>query len=190
MSDRTNFLSINKIIIFQMLLLAAGVVAGALGTSSIDESQTSSLQNYFNGFFGGVGPDNNLIFSSIKKCSAVWLLISSAGFMLPGVLITAAVVLRRGFVTGYTAACFCKIYGLKGALACSALLPESLVFLPAIIIFSSFSLKMSLSTHESKKLSLKNYLICCTVFLAIFCIVALLQTYVTTTFMKITSALL
>ncbi|MBP3359447.1 MAG: stage II sporulation protein M [Clostridia bacterium] len=189
MFDNMSYSAVMKAAVIPALFLAAGAVFGSICAGGISGEESAELYGYFSGFFGNVsGADRTVLLSSVRQYGILWLILAVSGCALPGFIPNMLVVSKRGFVTGYTAACFYKIYGYKGAFACISLLPEMLVFLPALIVFSSFSLKMSFLSRENKKNFLKKYILILIIFLSIFCVVSILQSYATTIFMKFISA--
>ena len=191
MSDTGKLTVFSKITLIPLAAILAGVVFGSVGAGRIESADTTELTAYFNNFFGQVPSGNmELFFSSLKKYFVVWVLIFSSGFIIPGSVINIFSVWRRGYIIGYTSGCFCRVYGVKGIIACVGLLPEMLVFIPVLAFFSSISLKMSFFAYENKKLFLKKYLFFSFIFLSVFCVVSCLQTFLTTIFMSIISKLL
>lgn len=189
MFDNMSYSAVRKAAVIPALFLAAGAVFGSICAGRISGEESAELYGYLSGFFGSVsGADSTVLLSSVKQYGILWLILAVSGCALPGVLPNMLVVSKRGFVTGYTAACFYKIYGYNGVFVCMSLLPEMLVFLPALIVFSSFSLKMSFLNRENKRFFFKKYLLILIIFLSIFCAVSILQSYATTIFMKAVSS--
>ena len=171
-----------------LLAILLGSVFGCMGAVEIESAGVKEIEGYFKNFFGQVSVGGtDLFFSSLKKYLVVWALIFLSGFNIVGFLVNTFSICARGYIIGYTSACLCRIYGFKGILACMGLVPEMLVFIPVLVIFSSISLKMSFFAHENKKNFFRKYFIISLIFLSVFCVVSLFQTFLTTTFMTLIS---
>ena len=191
MTETNRFSLVSKITIIPMAAILLGVILGSVSAGKMDITGIKELEGYFDNFFGQVGTgDLNLFLSSFKKYFVVWLLVFSSGLVVPGFLINIFTLCRRGYIIGYTSGCFCRIYGLKGVLACMGLVPEMLIFIPVLAVFSSISLKMSFFAHENKKLFFRKYFLISLIFLSVFCAVSGFQTFLTTTFMSLISRVL
>ncbi len=165
-----------------LIFFTIGIFLGAVYASG---APGEMLSGYFSSFFGSLGkatPDD--IKAVILKNFIIWISIFISASFMPGSLLNVYTVVYRGFVTGYTAACFCVSYGARGMLFCCAMLPEMMLCVPLLVIFSAFSLKMSFSRHEIRKNFLKNFLIISFFSLTIFCVLSLCQAFLTTIFMN------
>lgn len=180
-----DFRPILKFILVSALFLTAGIIAGSIAAGRMGNSESDSMAAYLGGALGDIKIGDRGFINSFLIWLTVWAMIAVSGGVLPGCLLNLGAVTYRGFVTGYTAACFYRAYAMKGFFLCFSLLPEILLTLPALTAFSSFSLKMSFSKHENKKKLCKSYLLICTIFIAIFCVISLFQAYLTTIFMKL-----
>lgn len=185
MSEKIRLTYVSKMIIIPAMILLAAVIFGSINAGCISDVESKNLSAYLAGFFEQIPKsDKTLLFSSLKKNFTVWFLFSISGAVLPAFLVNVATLLERGFVIGYTSASFCRIYGIKGVLACLSLLPEMVIFVPILVVFSSISLKMSFLSHENKKVFLRKYLFFVFFFLSVFCVVSVFQTFATTIFMS------
>ena len=182
----TNFdwRSMVKYICVCIIVLTAGVIAGSV-YAGISGENTDTLVTYFNDVFGNMSMNSNSFKSIFIRWTILCAVISVSGTVLPGSIFNISTVGYRGFVTGYTTACFFRAYSLKGIFLGMSLLPEFIISLPVIIIFSSISLKMSFSKYENKKKLFGKYLLVCVIFFAIFCVISIFQAYLTTIFMRL-----
>ncbi len=185
MSEKIKHTCFSKTVIIPMVIILIAALCGSISAGRISEAECDNLSGYLVNFFKDVpGIDKTLLYSSLKKHITVWFMIAVSGCILPAFLLNVATVWERGFVIGYTAAGFCRVYGLKGVTACVALFPEMVFFIPVLAIFSSFSLKMSFLSHENKKVFFGKYIFSVIFFLSVFCGISVFQTFLTTTFMR------
>lgn len=186
-----NLSSVFKISFIPLCVMALAMICGSLSMCGISEAESKELYEYFSAYFlSPVFADRNMVVNSLCKAFILWGVISASGAFLTGILFNQAVVAYKGFLSGYTAAGFCIIYGQKGLVLCCAFLPETVLFFTALAFFSAISLKMSVFRHEQKKIFLKRYIINVLIFLPIFCVVSILQTFLTTIFMNLISCIL
>ncbi len=191
MQDIKRLSLVSKAVFVSSAALFIGVIIGAVGQIRTGLWHTGEIQSYFQNFFGAVPrADKQMLYAALDKYFIVWMLIFASGFFMPGALVNIFAVLKRGYVIGYTSACFYNVYGIKGVLPCLALIPEMFIFVPVLTFFSSISLKMSFFSHETKKLFFKKYLFWSLIFMSVFCMVSLFQTFLTTIFMRIISRLM
>ncbi len=189
MTDGGKFSLFSPIVFVPSLVLLVGVICGSIRAGGIDSSASEEVAGYLGSFFGEVPRGGGELFiSSAKKLLALWVLITVSGCFLPGFFLNMYIMAQRGFAIGYTSGCFFGVYGIKGIMACISLVPEMLVFLPALIYFSSISLKMSFSAYDNKKVFLRKFILISLIFLTVFCVVCVFQTFVTTIFMRCISA--
>lgn len=171
-------------IVFGVLLFS--VILGSMFCGMQNPSSSLEMREYLLGFFKSVGSINKFQTSigKLREFLVVFGIIFVSAFFKAGVILTLGVVLRQGFVIGFTLASFLKIFGVKGLLPMFCMLPELLIFLFVLLVFSSTSTKIAFLPLKNKK----NFLIFFVFFScfsgAIFSISAFLNGYLTTTFMN------
>ncbi|MEW6724357.1 MAG: stage II sporulation protein M [Bacillota bacterium] len=136
--------------IFVTIVLAMGVVFGALAVRTLDEYQQEQLIDYFQLFLRGLstGVDEiepavvlrAALMNHLRTVGLVWLL----GLTVIGVAGVVLVIVVRGFVIGFTVGFLAQGLGLKGVLfAIAAVLPQNLLAIPAFLVISAASLGFS-----------------------------------------------
>lgn len=181
----------SKMAVVPLLAILISSVWGAISAGKMSEVQCGDLSGYLTKFFSEVPSSGSTVFfGALKKQLIIWFVITVSGGLLPGFLLNICAVCERSFVIGYTFAGFCRVYGLKGIAACVAMLPEMLLYIPILTVFSSISLKMSFLSHENKKVFLGKYILMSIFFLSVFCAVSVFQSFLTTIFMKWISTIL
>lgn len=163
--------------------LVAGVIAGSVYLTKIAVSSGEGIRAYLEGFTAtGAEADKFMVFKRAARESFITLaVVFAAGFFKFGIVFTAAAVVRRGFIIGFTTASFVKYYGAKGFLAMAATMPSVLVAVPAFLIFAAVSAGVSMT--ENKKSMLGFYILFSFLILAVFLVSALSEGYITTSFM-------
>lgn len=168
--------------ILSFSVLVIGVVFGSVylaHTAAVNGGIHEYLENFIS---SAAETDRFLIFKNAFRSNLISLaVIFAAGFFKFGIALTAASVIRRGFIMGFTTASFIKYYGAKGFLAMSATMPSALIMLAALLFFAAVSAGFSLSAN---KRSLAGIYVFSALFtLAVFAAAALCEGYLTTSFM-------
>lgn len=165
--------------------LSVGVVLGSVYLEKM--GQADSVKTYLGTFFTGLLQTSNnwtVFQNTLREYGILFVAVFLAGFFKPGWILTLAMVLKKGFVVGFTSASLLKSYGIKGILGIVSTMPGILIALPALIIFSAVSLNFSINPEKKEKNMLVSYLFFSILMLAIFCMASLAEGYLTTTFMK------
>lgn len=163
--------------------LVTGVIAGSVYLTKTALNSGEGIRTYLESFVStGAQTDKFLVFKKAASESLITLAaVFAAGFFKFGVVFTAAAVIRRGFIMGFTTASFIKYYGAKGLLAMTATMPSVLLSLPAFLIFAAVSAGFSMT--ENKKSMLGFYILFSFLIFAVFLVSALSEGYITTSFM-------
>ena len=168
-------------------MLALGTVAGCAciikGWDSVGAGVTEYLQAVFSqDALRESGAD---VFKSSFASNIITLaVIFFAGFFRFGFLVTGGVILRKGFITGFTTASFLRAYGAKGIIAMLSASPSMLITVPAILIFSAVSILFSRNENKFKKIFIFSYIFFGIFMIAIFCAASFSDGFLTTTFMN------
>lgn len=172
-----------RFVVISVVLFTFGLIFGSIYAS---KASSKELGEYFSSFFSS---EKNISWDNFKlvilKNLIIWSIIAFSSSFAIGSLLNIFILAHRGFVTGYTLASLCKCFGANGMFFCGAMLPEMLLLIPTITFFSAISLKMSFSKHETRKFFLKNFLLILFLTFSIFCVVSLVQTFLTTIFMNL-----
>lgn len=168
------------------VILAVGVAAGSFyllnefykntGIESYIAERINTMKN---------GCDKvGVMRNALKNNCISFAVIFASGFFKGGFLLSAAEILRRGFISGFTFSAYLKVFGLKGTLPALATMPGLILLLPAAVVFSAFSASNALGEKEKSKEFIIFYIIFLVSVLSIFCMSALLEGYLTTICMK------
>ena len=176
--------------IFMLILLAAGVTAGSVylvrGWSDMGEG----ISGYLSGFFENIaGTQSGMaVFKTSLVSNLVTLvIIFIMGFFRFGFIGTGALILRRGFIMGFTSASFLRSYGARGIVIMLSTMPAALIYVPALIIFSAVSVTFSMQKNKFQKKFIFSYIFFAIFMISIFCAASLSEGFLTTTFMKLIS---
>lgn len=170
-----------------LLLLAAGVIAGSVYLVKSSVSSGEGIKAYIENFFAMISENKNSM--EVFKNSFIEGIISlgivfAMGFFRFGFAVTGAVLVRKGFVMGFTAASFFKFYGLRGMLVMLSTMPTVIITLPALLLFSAVSVKFSMIKEKKQKKLIFSYIFLLAAMISIFCVASLAEGYLTTTFMN------
>lgn len=176
---------------FRFLYIMSGIFVLAImlgsvfcGLMSIDKN--IEIKDYLTAFLNNTASINryNTALSAVKELFVMFLIIFISAFFKAGTILNTLVLLKKGFVLGFTFSSFFKAFGIGGILGVLAMLPELLVLVPALLFFSSNSTKMAVLSAETRKKFLFFFIIFSLFFGTIFCASGFLNGYLTTTFMK------
>lgn len=191
------FIVNDKKYIYQKTLLMLtiymmGIVAGAVYCTLLSSQSDDSLYSYLSGFFIRIKEElpylKTLKSSLFKNLRLFFILYILSYFRLGSVGIMSTVGIK-GFVSGFASGAFIKYYGMKGLLLSLSPLFSNFLFIPSFLVLSSASFIMASERKNSDKTKKRKYVllaICC---LTIFCVSSVLDSFLTTTFMKLISAL-
>jgi len=172
------------ILVIAVAVLFLGVLTGALYMAHSETD--SSLYEYLNNFFETFCADENR-FSIFKNALAdnlkIVIIITLCGFFKFGTAGVLAVLGIKGFVSGFTTAAFVRYYAMKGLLVPLASLVSSILFIPALVLFSTYAVVFSLKKKNKNDIGI--FLLCALLCFTIFCVVSFFDGYVTTIFMKL-----
>ena len=170
-----------------LFMLALGVTAGCVcitkSWSGVGESVTEYLKSVF-ASDAARGSSMDVFKSSFASSLITIAVVFFSGFFRFGFLVTGAVVIRKGFVTGFTAASFIRAYGAKGIAAMLSASPSMLVTLPALMILSAVSIIFSRNENKFQKKFIFSYIFFGIFMIAIFCAASFSDGFLTKTFMN------
>lgn len=180
-----------KFILIFLSLFVAGVIIGSVYSAILNSTYDNSLISYLNTFFQKANDKLKFIEAfkiSLKENTRIFLLIFLCSFIKPGALFIPLMAVFRGFVFGFSSSCFIKYYGIKGILICFCTSFSSVLFIPVFIFFCVQSFLRAKNNDFLEKRDKKNYIglaFCC---LTIFCVCSLIDSFFSTTFMKLISS--
>lgn len=172
------------------ILLILGTTAGSIYLMKHSENMGEGIQGYISGLFASMkdNADSMTVFKNSLVSNLVCTgIIFVMGFFRIGCIPTGAILVRKGFVMGFTAASFFKFYGAKGMLIMLSTMPAELIAVPALLIFSAVSVNFSLNRDKRQKKLIISYIFFLVLIISIFCVAALAEGFLTTTFMKLLS---
>jgi stage II sporulation protein M len=170
-----------------ILLLAAGVTAGSIYIAKGGEETAQEIKSYMDGFFASFAESRNNM--AVFRNSLASNLISAAiifcmGFFRLGCIGTGALLVKKGFAAGFTAAAFFKFYGADGMLIMLSTMPTVIITIPALLILSAGSVSFSLRNDKKEKKLIFSYIFFFILMLSIFCAASLTEGFLTTTFIN------
>ena len=177
-----------------IFLLVVGVTVGSVYLAKNSGDMAEGIKNYIGSFCTAVSENKNsmTVFKNSLQANLISVgIVFLMGFLRFGFIVTGAIIVRKGFIIGFTTASFIKFYGAKGMLVMLSTMPTILITIPTLLLFSAVSIKYSLnSERKSKKwpgsfLSPAiSYIFFMIIIISIFCVASLSEGYLTTTFMS------
>lgn len=175
-----------KIVLLMCFFFCIAFVAGSVFCAKAGNAESVQMSEFLNSFFESAKAldSKKTALAGLYDYLKTFGLIFACAFFKPGAAITSCVMLRRGFMTGYSLASFVKVFSKKGVLAILAQAPEIILFLLVLLIFSSTSTKFAFFSKENKKNFFVFFIIFSCFLGATFCVLGIFKGYLTTTFMK------
>ncbi|MGN0182091.1 MAG: stage II sporulation protein M [Candidatus Ornithomonoglobus sp.] len=180
---------IKKCYIALLAVLAFGAAAG--GVYYVNRyNYSTDIKSYLDSFLENAANGMNcrsIMLGAIKSNMLTFaVLLAGILFRFGGVIICAELI-RRGFITGFTAAAMMRVYGGKGLVMAICQLPGMLLLIPAAALFAAVNTAMSLKRIQTEKNFVIIYIFFAAAVIATFCAAAFCEGYLTTTFMKLIS---
>lgn len=139
-----------SIYLFSGVLLAMGVIFGAIVVNSLSFSQKNDLYAYLSLFFGQVqkgefAHSNDMFIHTfvhyIKYIGLMWLL----GLSIIGLPVVFILLFIKGLVVGFTVGFLVSQMGFNGfLLSFVTILPQNIVLIPVFIIIATAAISFSL----------------------------------------------
>ena len=167
-----------------LFLLTLGIAAGSVYL--VRSGKGTEIKEYLVSFFSSFAQNRNntnVFKNSLTANIVSALVIFLMGFFRFGCIGTGAVIIRKGFITGFTAASFLESYGTKGMLIMLAGMPATIIAIPVMLFFAVISVRFSLNTGGKSKKLIFSYIFFLILTVSIFCVASLAEGYLTTTFM-------
>ncbi len=181
-----NYRSLKISYIVFTAIAALGAAFGALYFVNI-YSGSGEIKSYLDQFTAALsGASRTGIMLRQIKLSAVFTAICViCSFGKIGVIPIAAITARRGFIYGFSDAALIAAYGRTGVLLVLSRLPEFVFILAAVTVCSSVCGAVATGRIERNKKFIICYLLFIAIIYAIFCIGAVCEGFISTTFMKL-----
>ena len=179
---------IRKWIYISFVFFVIGITIGAIYCILLDTEADNTLNSYFIKYFSDIRGKNSSITvfkNTLVGYTRLAVIIYLCSFVRPGVVGSIAVVVIKGFTSGFTNASLIKYFGVRGLLIPGVSFLTVLLYLPALLVMTAGSVNCSLNRYKGERGQLKAFTglaICC---FTIFCAASLSDAYITTTFMKL-----
>ena len=175
-------LQILSILIF--FVLVVGIVTGSVfymktgdGRAVINEHLTDIFRASAE-TTNKLGAAKNYFLEGVISCAVIFF----CAYFKFGAFVTLSVVLRKGFITGFTAAAAAGTYGLKGIALMAATGADLVISVIILVLFSAVSVTYSIEKEKNSK----TFLIFFVIFsISTFCVISFTRGFVSTTFMKL-----
>lgn len=206
MTGRRNSVFISHIkehsILYALIIAVffAGTFLGSYVVKNLSSQQQLELLNYLDLFLKGSKDWNvkpgilaqHAVLNNLKVMFYIWFL----GMTVIGVPLVLVIVCARGFVLGFTIGFLVQQKAAQGILiTLLAVLPPSIITLPAIIVGGAFAISFSSwlvkgRTKYKNSSILRHFIAYCMIMLVVGAVSAaggLVEAYVSPTFMKLLS---
>ena len=126
-----------------IFLLVVGVTVGSVYLAKNSGDMAEGIKNYIGSFCTAVSENKNsmTVFKNSLQANLISVgIVFLMGFLRFGFIVTGAIIVRKGFIIGFTTASFIKFYGAKGMLVMLSTMPTILITIPTLLLFSAVSL--------------------------------------------------
>ena len=191
-----HILNNSKEYILITLIFIIGIFLGVMFINSTQDSQIAEITSYLNSFTDKLKNteqlDNMAILkTAIKENIMLALTIWFFGTTVIGIPIVFGVVLYRGFCLGYTISAIITIMGFSKGISfvLISLLLQDIILIPALIAIavSGFKLYKSIVKNrdrENIKIEILRHTVFSLIMLALLCIAAVIETFISTNLLK------
>ncbi|MGN1116562.1 MAG: hypothetical protein ACI4TH_08340, partial [Candidatus Ornithomonoglobus sp.] len=165
---------IKKCYIVLLAVIAFGAAAG--GIYYVNKyNYSTDIKSYLDSFLESAGNGMNcrsIMLGAIKSNMLTFaVLLAGILFRFGGILMGAELI-RRGFITGFTAAAMMRVYGGKGLVMAVCQLPGMLLLIPAAALFAAMNTALSLKRVDTEKKFIIFYIFFAAAVAATFCAAA------------------
>lgn len=172
--------------IISFIILAVGSLSGSLYFKYNFEG-TDEVKQYMTEYVASLRAGMNyktIINASIKNYTFLIGIIAFGAFFKFGPLLSSAALLRKAFVNAFTVSAMFDVYSLKGIILSAVLLPQIILIFPLAALLNSVCITYSGKRALFEKKDKIIYIIFLIIIFTIFCISAVCEGLLTTTFMK------
>ena len=179
-----------KLILFFVLIAmyAAGIWIG-----SMEQIRTKNQDEMYEYIERSVAEYKVTSLESIKSVGIdnlkLFAIVIISGFFRLGIAIMAAMMLLKGYMSGFAITSMLRFYGLGGFFFCGASIGSAILLIPSLALFGGASFENTLYNRNNKKLFLKSCLIFSAFMLVILCIDTAARGVFSTLFIKLGSTL-
>lgn len=179
-------MSAEKYLIMFLVILCFTIGIGSIYLMKIGNDDIEHIKTYINSFITSVSQISqkqvykNSLYENIFFVVAILL----SCFFKPFLLVVVACFAKKGFIMGFISASMLKCFGIKGLLVNLCYLPSVVITIPILIFLSTKSRLLYENDTNIKKKLLFRCIPFAIITITIFCVTYLLESYLTTTFMK------
>ncbi|AYE35660.1 stage II sporulation protein M [Clostridium septicum] len=189
----------NKVLyILVLIFFFVGIILGSYVVRYMSGGDAKDLSSYFTSFITSLGEKPidkaTLIFDILKKNLLLIIIILALGFTVFGTPFILIIDLIKGFTLGYTFSFLLTTFEGKGIwIALASTLPQNILYIPFFIGISIISLEISsrkLKEHffngnKVNRIVTNQLLMKLSIFISIFVIGAIVETYISPSLIKI-----
>lgn len=180
-----------KLIVFILFLgmYFLGITAGSL--QQVRTEKQDEMYSYLDGAVSGYDVKAG---DSIKSVAIdnikLLVIVLVCGLFKVGIIGHGAVILAKGFSTGFAITAMMRLYGIKGMIFCGANLISIVLLVPALALFGGISAHNLMYNHQDKQRFLKKYFIMAAIIALVFCIDSLTRGFFSSIFMRLAAGFL
>lgn len=168
------------------ILYALGAVVGSLYYVNCTES-AGDIKNSLDLYLQSIGNGLDLkkfILNTLKDNAAVTAFLAVGVFFKLGVALSGFVIIRKGFVIGFTTAAIIGGYGIKSIYIALISGLQYIITIPLTLFFCSVNALFSLRIIPPERKNIIFYILFLIIVMSIFSIQSVLEGFYITTFMK------
>lgn len=168
------------------ILYAVGTVVGSLYYVNCAGS-VGDIKNTLDLYLRSIGNGLDLkkiILNTLRDNAVMAAFLAVGIFFRLGVVLSAFVIIRKGFITGFTVASIIGGYGIKSIYIALVSGLQYIIVIPLMLFFCSVNALFSLRMVAAERKNIIFYILFLIIVMSIFSIESVLEGFYITTFMK------
>lgn len=166
-----------------ILIYIVGISAGSI--SQVKAGNQAEMSEYLKTSVSGYTTSAaNGIKSVLSDNMKLFLPIAAAGLFKWGILIIGAVILLKGYCTGFAITAVLRVYGLGGMILCGANIISALCIIPSVALYGSATARGGVRETYERTDIFKRYFLFLFIIAAVFAADCMLRGFLSTVFMK------
>ena len=185
--------------IIAIMLFVIGIMLGVIFINNANVSQVQEITTYIDDFLKAIKDNISIDKVALLKNSLISNLILVIffwfmGSTVIGIPIVYGMLMYRGFCLGYTISSIIASLGFQSGLVftLSSIFFQNILFIPSILALAVSGMKLHKSIMKDKrkeniKIEITRHTIFCTIILIFMMISAMLEVYISTNLLSVTS---
>ncbi len=174
-----------KVVVFLVFLLLYGIGVCIGSARQVTTPNQSDMYEYLEGAVSGYDVTALESFKSILKDNMkLFFCLLIGGFFVVGPVILSAVMLIKGYSTGFAITAVLRLFGIRGLIFCMANLISAVIIVPALCWYSCKTVENIKEMRYERREFLKRLLLLLTVIFVVLLVDSGIRGYLSAILMK------